>query len=90
MTEIEMVLRFPIGSYCTYRLAGGPPILVGRVVGYCVPEVDTEGTPYHSPDICIMYPDDMRVYIRDPRYFIPCDPPPDGEGRVTVAREGDQ
>jgi hypothetical protein len=84
MTEIEVMLRFPIGSYCRCVSAAGPIALVAKVVGYQL--VGTNAVPYYNPAILIVYPNNKHVYPRDPRHFIPCDPPPDGAECVTVAR----
>jgi len=86
MTEIEVMLRFPIGSYCTYVSLAGQRTLVAKVVGYQL--VGTNGVPYSTPAILVTYPHSLGPYARDPEHFIPCDPPPDGAECVTVARDG--
>jgi hypothetical protein len=75
MTEIEVMLRFPIGSYCKYVSLAYQSALVAKVVGYKL--ISDNGVPYSTPAILIVYPNNKHVYPRGPKHFIPCDPPAD-------------
>jgi len=73
MTETEMLLRFPIGSWCHYRYVY--PLTEEVITNY---GVRGQVVGYHGMSLILTYPSHPGIqFQRDPRTFVPCDPPAD-------------